>query len=155
MIESKETGEVLEILAGGTARVLLRRRKWCDHCASKRFCNPPSEEDKQFSIEVDNTIGAHQGDYVEIGLERGALFIASIWAYLVPAVLFIVGLAIGFLGLSRVITFVARELVGLFMAVVFLVVSLVLLRIVNNWLGKKRAFHPHITAICSNNSHSD
>ncbi len=150
---SREMGKVVEVLQGGTAKVLLKRKKWCDHCASREFCEPPPEEDKEFSVEVENPVGAKKGDLVEIGLRRGTLFIASLWAYFVPALLFIAGLAIGFLSLSRVISFVPREIVGLLMGIIFLAVSFVLLRIINNWLGKKKTFHPHITAICSGNSH--
>jgi sigma-E factor negative regulatory protein RseC len=153
MKESTETGEVVEVLQGGTAKVLLKRKKWCYHCASRNVCNPPSEEEKEFSVEIDNPLGAQKGDLVEIGLERGALFIASVWAYLVPAVLFVIGLAIGVLALSRVIAFVSKEIVGLFLGIIFLGISFALLRIINNWLGKKNTFRPHITAICSNNSH--
>ena len=115
MTESKETGKVVEVLDGGTARVLLKRRKWCDHCSSKDFCKPPADETKDFFVEVENPVGAQNGDLVEIGLERGVLIVASVWAYFVPAVLFIIGLAIGYLVLSRIITFVSREIVGFFL----------------------------------------
>lgn len=155
MTETRETGKVVEIINDGLARVLLRRKKWCDHCASKDFCNPPAEEEKEFSVEVDNPVGARIGDLVEIGLERGALFVASVWAYLVPSVLFVIGLATGYLALSRLVPFVSREIVGLVFGILLLAVSFVLLRLVNNWLGKKGTFHPHITAICTHKVHSD
>jgi sigma-E factor negative regulatory protein RseC len=154
MTEHTESAQVVEILNGGSAKVLLRRRKWCDHCASRNFCNPPEGEEKEFFVEVDNPVGAQKGDLVEIGLERGALFVASFWAYLVPALLFIAGMAIGFLGISRIIAFIPREITGLLLGLVFLAASFVLLRLINRWLGKRNTFRPRITAICSGNSHS-
>lgn len=155
MDENREMGEVVEILQGGTAKVMLKRKKWCDHCASREFCKPPPEADKWFSVEVENSVGARKGDLVEIGLRTGALFIASLWAYFVPALLFIIGLAIGFIHLSRVISFISREILGLMLGIIFLAASFVLLRIINNRLGKKKGFRPHIKAICSDNSHSE
>jgi sigma-E factor negative regulatory protein RseC len=155
MAEHTETAQVVEILNGGSARVLLRRKKWCDHCASRNFCNPPAEEEKEFFVEVDNPLGAQNGDLVEIGLERGALLFASFWAYLVPSLLFIAGMAIGFLALSRAIVLIPREIIGFLTGILFLAASFVLLRIVNRRFGKKEIFRPRITAICSGNSHSE
>lgn len=148
MNENKETGRVIELSGKGTAKVIVQRRKWCDHCSSRNICNPP-EEGKEFTIEVDNPVGAHEGDIVEIGLARGALLIASLWAYFIPALLFIVGIAIGYLFLSQFIFVLNRELLGLIAGVLLLIVSLIILRVVNNWLGKKKTFHPTITSICS------
>jgi sigma-E factor negative regulatory protein RseC len=150
-MENRETGKVVEVSAQGTARVLIQRKKWCDRCPSKSVCNPP-EEGKEFTIEVDNTIGAREGDIVEIGLPGKSLFIASVWAYLVPSLLFIAGIAIGFLVLSRFVHFLSRELLGFLIGIIFLAVSFGILRIVNNWLGKKKTFRPEIIGICSKNS---
>jgi sigma-E factor negative regulatory protein RseC len=146
--ENRETGKVLEILEGGTAKVLVQRRKWCDHCSSKKFCNPP-EEGEEFTIEVDNAVGADVGDVVEIGLARGTLLIASLWAYFIPALLFIVGISIGYLYLSRFIVVLNREILGLIAGILLLALSLAILRVVNNWLGRKKIFHPTITSICN------
>ncbi len=150
-MENRETGKVVEITNGGTAKVLIQRKKMCDHCPSKEVCKPP-EEGKEFTVEIENPIGAKEGDIVEIGIPKGALLIASLWAYLVPSIFFVVGVTIGFTFLSRYITLIQKEFVGLSTGIILLAVSYMILRIVNNRIGSKKVFHPIIVSVCSDNS---
>ncbi|TES92834.1 MAG: hypothetical protein E3J87_04055 [Candidatus Cloacimonadota bacterium] len=149
-MKNRETGKVVEVTAQGTARVLIQRKKWCDHCPSKNACNPP-EEGKMFTVEVENPIGAKEGDIVEIGIARGAVALASFWAYLVPALLFLIGIAIGFSLLSKYIEVIPKEFLGLITGIILLLASFLILRIVNNKLKKNKTFRPEIIGICSDN----
>ena len=150
-MENRETGKVVEITNEGTAMVLIQRKKMCDHCPSKEVCKPP-EEGKEFTVEIENPIGAKEGDVVEIGIPKGALLIASLWAYLVPSIFFVVGVTIGFTFLSRYITLIQKEFIGLITGIILLAVSYMILRIVNNRIGNKKAFHPIIVSVCSDDS---
>jgi len=147
-MENREIGEVVDVTAKGLAKVLVERRKMCNHCPSRGVCNPP-EEGKEFTIEVENSIGAQKGDKVEIGVERGVLLVVTFWIYFVPAVFFLVGVAIGFSFLARYITLIGRDFLGLLTGVVFLMASFLILRFVNNRLGKKKSFRPTIIGISS------
>ncbi len=152
-MENRETGKVIEITNKGTAKVLIQRKKMCSYCPSKEICKPP-EEGKLFSVEVENPIGAKEGDIVEIGLARGALLVASFWAYFVPALFFLIGVAFGFTFLSRYITLIPKEFLGLITGIILLAVSFLILRIVNNRLVKNKAFHPEIISITTDNTFS-
>ncbi len=146
MKENRETGKIIEMTNEGLAKVLVERKKMCSHCPSRGVCNPP-EEGKQFTIEVENPMGAVKGDTVEIGIERSVLLVATFWIYFVPAVFFLAGVSIGFIFLARYITFVGKEFLGLIVGIVFLMASFLILRSVNNRLGKKKSFKPTIVRI--------
>lgn len=146
MRDNRVVARIVEVTDKGTAKVLTYRTKMCSHCPSKSMCKPP-EEGKEFTVEVENPIGALKGDIVEIGLARGVLFIASFWAYLVPTILFIIGVAIGFSLLSKFVLFINREFLGLITGVILLGVSLIILKFVNNRLGRKKTFCPEIIGI--------
>jgi sigma-E factor negative regulatory protein RseC len=148
-MEDRETGRVIKASDSGAAMVQIQRKKMCDHCPSKGYCNPP-EGAQLFTVEVENGIGAKEGDVVEIGLAKGALFIASLWAYFFPALFFILGVTIGFTFISKYVQVFDKEIVGLITGIIFLGLSFIILRIVNNRLSKKKTFRPQIIEICTN-----
>lgn len=145
--ENRETAKVIEITVQGTATVLIERKKMCSHCPSRGVCNPP-EEGKEFTVEVENPVQAKKGDLVEIGIPRGAVLIASFWAYFIPTLFFLIGASIGFTLLSRYIDVIPKDFLGFLMGIILLAVSFIILRVVNTRLRKNKTFRPTIIGIC-------
>jgi len=149
-MENRETGKVVEITNRGTAMVLIQRRKMCNHCPSRNVCKPP-EEGKTFTIEMENPIGAKEGDVVEIGIAHGAVFFASLFAYFIPAIFFLLGIIIGFTLLPGYIKVMPKEFTALITGIILLAVSFLILRIANNRLKKSKACRPEIISINKKN----
>lgn len=88
----KESGMVVST-DKDRATVLLVRSEACGNCPAKAACHATS--DGNMTMEVTNHVEARPGDRVEIELEPSALLKASTLAYLMPALVTLVGAFIG------------------------------------------------------------
>lgn len=91
MIE--EEGIVVDCMEG-RALVKTEGSSACKGCASVELCRPVTDESQNI-VETENPIGAVKGDKVIIVAETKELLKASLIVYLVPLILFIVGVLIG------------------------------------------------------------
>ena len=78
----------------GRALVKTKRSESCQSCGSIDICQP-SNEDKQNIVEVENSLGAREGDKVVITIEARELLKTSMMFYLFPLSLFVCGVLLG------------------------------------------------------------
>ena len=76
-----QQGYVIEIVDKNTAKLRMQKHSACASCGK---CKDLSSESKEILVEVDNTIGAKIGDYVEVNMENINVLKATALAYLVP-----------------------------------------------------------------------
>jgi sigma-E factor negative regulatory protein RseC len=87
-----EKGTVEKVL-GNKALVKIGRSSACSTCESRSSCHV--EGDKKIVIEVKNTLGAGEGETVELSMPTGSVLKASAAVYILP----VLGLMLGaFLG---------------------------------------------------------
>ncbi|WP_027625881.1 SoxR reducing system RseC family protein [Clostridium lundense] len=122
-----QIGYVKEI-QGDTAFVIFKRLSSCgDNCAScSGSCEAPP-----LVLDMDNTISAQVGDSVEVIMEDNTFFKFTFFAYVVPLILMLAGIAVGYLTTHN-------ELTATFTGLAFLALSYGILRIVNNNHAKNK-----------------
>ena len=85
-----QQGYVIEIVDKNTAKLRMQKHSACASCGK---CKDLSSESKEILVEVDNTIGAKIGDYVEVNMENINVLKATALAYLVPLAFLLIGTA--------------------------------------------------------------
>jgi len=113
---------------GNKAHVMFKRMSECgDKCATcSSGCEAPP-----LILDIENTLYADVGDYVEVNMEDDTFFKFTFFAYVVPLVMMLVGIALGY-----VLTH--NELISIFVGLAFLAIAYIILRIVNNLHVKKQ-----------------
>ncbi|MFW6113831.1 MAG: SoxR reducing system RseC family protein [Actinomycetota bacterium] len=86
----EERGKVVSV-HGDTARVLLRRSRYCEGCGS---CCVVIDDDTMLA-EADNPVGAVEGDIVAVDLPPGKSIKAAYILYGIPLLAFLVGFGLG------------------------------------------------------------
>ncbi|EOD00650.1 SoxR reducing system RseC family protein [Caldisalinibacter kiritimatiensis] len=120
---------------GNKATVIVRRVTSCgDSCSTcSGSCSVPG-----LTVDIDNTIGAKKGDYVEVRTRTKTILKSAFLVYIIPLVLMVVGIALGiyvFKGLG----FDNYESIGLLTGLVALGISYVILRIVDNKIKRNNS----------------
>ncbi|MFP3927940.1 MAG: SoxR reducing system RseC family protein [Desulfobacteraceae bacterium] len=91
--ESLTEKGMVEEVGGGNAIVRVGRNSACAQCRSRGACEMFSE--KNMRIVVENTLGARQGDWVEISVPAVSLLKISLAVYLIPILALVLGAVIG------------------------------------------------------------
>ena len=78
-----------------TVWVKTQRAKTCSHCEAKDDCQTMNSHMEEMEVEVDNTIGAQEGDLVMLSMPTGSLLQLSFLMYIVPIILMIIGGVLG------------------------------------------------------------
>lgn len=87
-------GRVLEA-RGDRAVVLMQRHSACENCGQcGGILGGPDVKDSE--VEVKNPIGADQGELVRIQVEDQKVLLLSFVVYLIPAVVLVAGLLLGY-----------------------------------------------------------
>ena len=68
--------------------------KACESCGASDSCEVLQSKETQ-NFEVENTLNAHEGDRVVVGLETGSLFFLTFMLYIFPILFLIAGAFIG------------------------------------------------------------
>jgi len=87
-----ETG-VVEKASPETAVVLVERSSACEHCRSRGACETFSG--RTMRVEVENELGAAEGDRVEISVPAASVLKLSFLVYLVPVAALVAGAYVG------------------------------------------------------------
>lgn len=85
-----ETGVVVE--AGSVATVRVVRNSACSKC---RRCSPAADHDGFILVEAINEVGAQVGDTVSVAIPTSDALLAAAYAYLIPLVFGVLGMALG------------------------------------------------------------
>ncbi len=92
-MESCGTAKV-EKAWSGRARVVIDRQKACASCQSADLCHALSGRGT-LHLEVDNPIGAREGQLVELQASRSGGLKAATMVYLLPALFLLAGILVG------------------------------------------------------------
>jgi sigma-E factor negative regulatory protein RseC len=92
-MENCGTARVVRV-QGARATVVLDRQGACASCQTTDLCHALSGRGT-VQLDVENPLGAREGQHVEISSARSIGLQAAFMAYLLPAVLFVVGVVVG------------------------------------------------------------
>jgi len=115
------------------ARVIVKRTTACgDKCNScEGGCDVTGTV-----VDIDNTLNAKHGDYVEIEMATSSVMMSIFLVYVMPLILMIAGIGLG-IGISESWGIDNQELLGLVLGALSLVISFFLLRIIDSKLKNK------------------
>jgi len=92
-VETCGTAKVQKV-NGTVAEVVIERQEACAHCHNADLCHTLAGRGT-LHIEVENPVGAREGQVVELVSERSGGLKAAFMVYLLPAVLFVGGVIVG------------------------------------------------------------
>ena len=115
-----------------------------DECSKCGMCLFPKGADGAY-FHAENTLGAKEGDIVQIELGSNGNLIGAILVFLVPLIL---------IGLSALITYliIKNEIYMLVLGVGSVVVWFVILALIDKKIGKSKTFSPKIIKIIEKNT---
>jgi positive regulator of sigma E activity len=87
----EEKGKVIKV-SGGKATVRFERKAQCSKCGMCAF----SPKSPYFDMELENSLGAGEGDTVTVSMPAGSVLLSSALVYLLPLLFTAAGLAVGF-----------------------------------------------------------
>lgn len=141
----EEIGRIME-LNGKEALVKIERHSACSKCTHKCNLASSTHESDEIKVKVNNPIGASKGQLVKLEMREEPLVLASLIVYLIPLLGLITGYFAG-IWLAPTLGYRAGEGIGIIGSLVFLAISFIMVRIIDNLLGKKKNFHPWIKEI--------
>lgn len=114
------------------AKIIVGRASACgENCAScGSSCNTQG-----VSLEIKNTLGAKPGDYVELKSQTSRIIKSAIIVYLFPLLAMIVGIVFG-INIFKNANFESYETYGFIVGLVFLGLSYIILKLVDNKIKK-------------------
>lgn len=141
-----QQGYVIEIVDKNTAKLRMQKHSACASCGK---CRDLSSESKEILVEVDNTIGAKIGDYVEVNMENINVLKATALAYLVPLAFLLIGTATSYFVLYSLtgIEEIIIELISGSIGVFLMLVAYILLKKNDKKFHESRKFIPIITRV--------
>ena len=141
-----QQGYVIEIVDKNTAKLRMQKHSACASCGK---CKDLSSESKEILVEVDNTIGAKIGDYVEVNMENINVLKATALAYLVPLAFLLGGTATSYFVLYSLtgIEEIIIELISGSIGVFLMLVAYILLKKNDKKFHESRKFIPIITRV--------
>jgi positive regulator of sigma E activity len=131
----EERGEVIRV-DDGTVEVELTPSQSCAKCAARDFCRPIGNKRVITAANPGNII---TGDRVIVRMIARQSLIAVFLFFGVPVILSFIGLLIGQQ---------YGELGSLIIGTGAFALGLIIAKILNDFLGSKRGFHPRITKTC-------
>ena len=141
-----QQGYIIEIVDNKTAKLKMQRHSACASCGK---CQTLSSESKEILVEVDNSIGAKQGDHVEVNMENMNVLKATALAYLVPLIFLLVGTIVSYFMLDMIISTqgIIVELISGIIGIMLMLLSYVILKKNDSKFRDSRKFIPVITKI--------
>jgi len=140
-----EQGTVTEI-KGNKAVVEIKRSAACRGC---RACYR-SGNDKMF-IEVENRVGAEVGDKVSLDVNSKSLLIAFSTVFMIPLFFLISGFFLGNFLANLTDVGISPQSFGFVMSLVFLGLSYLLIKKIDEKMALNNQFEPYITHIWKEN----
>lgn len=109
--------------------VLVVRESGCGgNCSS---CTGCSSENKPMIVKIENELNAKKGDRVLLSIKNGTIFKYSIIMYFIPLIFFVFGIISGIIIFSGN-NVSSQEIKSLGLGIVFLLISLFILKILDN-----------------------
>jgi len=142
----EELGHVLKN-TGNKALVKIERHSLCSKCTNKcQLAVDNDHETDEIEVTVSNPVGAESGQMVKIEMGEQPLIIASLIIYIIPLLSLIIGYFAGQY-ISQSIGFAPTEGTGIIGSLLFLVLSFLVIKSIDRFLGKKKNYNPIIKEI--------
>lgn len=139
-----QQGFIIDIVDNRTAKMIMQRHSACASCGK---CSKLSSECQDLVVEVDNSIGAKKGDYVEVSMESVKVIKATMLAYLVPLIFLLVGTILTYYILDLIKFLGPIEVISGVVGLICTCISYLLLRKNDNKFKESRQYIPEITRI--------
>ncbi len=139
-----QQGFIIDIIDSKTAKMIMQRHSACASCGK---CTKLSSECQDLVVEVDNSIGAKKGDYVEVSMESVKVLKATILAYFVPLVFLLVGTIATYYILNAIEFSGEIEVISGVVGLVSTCISYIILRKNDNKFKESRSYIPRVSRI--------
>ncbi len=135
--------EIAKVTESSEKRVKVRVDKK-DECSKCGMCLFPKGADGAY-FHAENTLGAKEGDIVQIELNSNGNLLGALLVFLVPLIL---------IGVSALLTYlvIKNEIWMLVLGVGSVVIWYLILALVDKKLGKSRTFSPKLIKILEKNT---
>lgn len=128
----KEKGEVIEI-KGNIAKVRFMRTSACGKCNACGF----KKNQNEVVIETENTLNAQVHDKVEMEIASGSILKASVYAYIFPLAMLVLGLVSGYIIGNAFNIFGNPEIFSAICGIVLTAVSYLIIKISEPFIKRR------------------
>lgn len=139
-----QQGYIIEIVDDRTAKLIMQRHSACASCGK---CTKLSSECQDLVVEVDNSIGAKEGDHVEVSMESVKVLKATALAYAVPLVFLLVGTILTYYLLDLIKYSGPIEVISGVVGLMCTIISYLMLNKNDKKFKDSREYIPRITKI--------
>lgn len=136
-------GYVVELVDSITAKIKMQQHSACASCGK---C-ASSTDKKDIVVEVDNTIGAKIGDYVEVNMDSIDVIKAASIVYAIPLIALLGGTIISYGILSYIDISFNKEVISGFFGIGLTVISYLFIKSRDSKFRKSRKYIPVITKV--------
>ena len=126
---------------GDSVLVRVIRNSLCSKCDKDCGLSTNTHDTDEIDVEVNNSMGAKEGNYVKLELEEKSLVLASLIVYIFPILSFIGGYFLTNFSLS-ILGYGTGEITGIIGSLSFLILSFLLIRVLNFKLKVMGIFQP-------------
>ena len=139
----KQNGYVVEIVDNITAKIKMEKHSACAACGK---CASAADK-KDIVVEVDNTIGAKVGDFVELNMDSMNVLKAASIVYLIPLITLLGGTIISFYALKNIDIYMNKELLSGLVGLILTAIVYIIIKQKDSKLRESREYIPVITKV--------
>ena len=139
-----QQGFIIEVVDERTAKLMMQRHSACASCGK---CSKLSSECQDLVVEVDNSIGAKEGDHVEVSMESVKVIKATALAYAVPLIFLLVGTIATYYVLEFIKFVGPMEMISGVVGLVCTLISYIILNKNDKKFKDSREYLPKVTRI--------
>jgi len=136
-------GYVVEIVDSITAKIKMQKHSACASCGK---C-ASSTDKKDIVVEVDNTIGAKVGDYVEVNMNSVDVIKAASIVYIVPLMALLGGTIASYSILNFIDISFNKEILSAIIGVTLTALAYLFIKSKDSKLRESRQYIPIITKV--------
>ncbi|GAA0863502.1 SoxR reducing system RseC family protein [Paraclostridium tenue] len=141
-----QRGYVIEIVDSITAKIKMQKHSACASCGK---C-ASSTDKKDIIVEVDNTLGAKVGDYVEVNMDSVNVIKAASIIYIIPLIALLGGTILSYKILSFFDISFNIEIISGCMGVLLTILSYLAIKSRDFKFRQSRNYIPIITKVINN-----
>lgn len=114
---------------GRFAKIIIQRESACGHSCDS--CGGGCNSSNSIILDLENTLNAKPGDYVIVESKSSTILKSAFVAYIMPLIFMLLGIFIG-MRVFKFLDYASYETIGFFIGLVFLAVSYIFLRKIDN-----------------------
>lgn len=141
-----QRGYVIEIVDSITAKIKMQKHSACASCGK---CTSSTDK-KDIIVEVDNTLGAKVGDYVEVNMDSVNVIKAASIIYIIPLIALLGGTILSYKILSFFDISFNIEIISGCMGVLLTILSYLAIKSRDFKFRQSRNYIPIITKVINN-----